>query len=286
MFSSRELASGIWIGLIAILIIVFGIRIEKFRLNLLKLLKIVVNKKMLIPFIIIFIYAIIWINLLSDLPFWNYKYIKDIILWVLFIGVPLCFNAVAANSNLYYTNVLKNNINYIIFIEFIVSTYTLSLIYEVFLVPFATLLVLFHKILKNDRKFKVIKRFFTFLQVLFGYTILYFAIKNMISNYDKLNKTELIITFSIPLIMTIIFLPLAYVYGLISSYEQLFLKMKFRLGKDKKINRKIKWKIILKCNLSLKKVNRFRKYSLKYMYINMSEVEINQLLDEFTNASG
>jgi len=169
LFSNRELASGIWIVLITIFIIVFGIRVEQFRHSLLGLLKVVVNKKMLIPFIIIFIYAFIWINLLSGLPFWNYKYMKDIILWVIIIGVPLCFNAVAADSNLYYTSVLRENINFIIFIEFIVSTYTLSLIGEIFLVPFATLLVLFQKIPKNDRKLIVVRRFFTFLQVLFGW---------------------------------------------------------------------------------------------------------------------
>lgn len=254
---------------------------QNIRSNIYGLLRISSNRKILLPFFIMAIYTVVCIFYFSKLSIWDYKYIKDIILWVLFIGITLCYNAAVTEERLYYIEVLKSNLKFIVVIEFIVSLYTFSIIIEVFLVLFATMIVIIQSVIKYYENLEMIKKLIAFLQIIFGSFIFYASIKNILLNYEELNALELAVTFSIPLIMTIMFLPVAYVFGLYSNYEQLYLRLKFRLSKDKKLNKKVKLQILLKCKLSLKKIQNFNDYILAKTYRNMNEEDLKKLITNY-----
>ena len=223
----------------------------------------------------------IWIKFSSTLVLWNWKYLKDIIFWVLFVGVPICFNAVTENSGSYFRDVAKSNFKYVIFLEFLIGTFTFSLVIELVLVPIATLLVLLNVVAAMDESNKSVEKFFSFLQVILGFSVLYFAVKSAIHHYFELNSIDLFIVFSIPIIMTFLFLPLAYMYAIYGEYEKIFMIMKFKVPKGRKIRRKAKWKLLKACQFSLKKVHTFKKYYLVKIYTTMSEKDIDDIYESF-----
>jgi hypothetical protein len=279
IFSSREIAMGIWIGVFFLTLFILGVKSTNFRQSAFGVFRAGTNKYIILFFLIIVIYTLIWIRLSSTLPIWNWKYLKDIIFWVLFIGVPFCFNAVLVKKESYFIEILKSSLGFIIFIEFLIGTFTFNLVTELILVPSATLLVLLNTVASMDKTFKPVEKFLSFVQVILGFSVLYFSFKNAIHHYIEFKSIDLLITFSIPIIMTVIFLPLAYMFAIYSEYDLLFKLMKFRAPKEKKIRRKIKWEILKVCKLSLEKVHTFRKNYLAQFYTNMSEEELDAIIE-------
>ncbi|WP_062106542.1 hypothetical protein [Bacillus niameyensis] len=281
LFSSREIAMGIWIVIFFILIFILAVKSTSVRESIYHLIRTTTNKYIIIFFGTIIAYATIWIKLSSTLSVWDWKYLKDIIFWVLFVGVPFCFNAVTEKSESYIGNVIKSNFKFTIFLEFLIGTYTFTLVTELVLIPIATLLILFNAVAATDKSYISAEKFISFLQVVLGFSVLYFAVKSAIEHYIELNSIDHLITFSIPIIMTFLFLPLAYLYAIYAEYEILFKIMKFRVPNERKIKGRVKWRILKVCKFSKKKVYAFKSNYLAVIYTTMSEAEFDDTIERF-----
>lgn len=87
-----------------------------------------------IPFLIMLLYAGLFVGILSLCSFWNWIYIKDIVIWVLFAGIPVCYGAANKTVNEeYFSSIVINNFKFAIIVEFIINTFTFSLITELLL---------------------------------------------------------------------------------------------------------------------------------------------------------
>jgi len=284
LFSNREIAMGIWTSIILLLLFFLAVRSTSARQSIYDVIRAATNKYIIIFFFTTIAYSIIWIKLASIFPFWDWNFLKSIIFWVLFVGVPICFNAVEKKSESYLWDMVKSNFKLVIFVEFLVGTFTFSIVTELLLLPIATLLLLLNTIAATDKSYNPAEKLFSFLQVILGFTILYFAIKNVIHHYVELNSIDTFIAFIIPIIMTLIFLPLAYTFVIYSGYEYLFKMMKFRLPKDKKNRGRVKWGIFRSCKLSIEKVDIFKANYLKKIYSTMDEDDINRVFKSFRSS--
>lgn len=281
LFSSREIAMGIWTSIFLIWIFILAVKSTAVRQSIYHVIRTATSKYIIIFFFTTIAYAAIWIKLSSIFSLWDWKYLKDIIFWVLFVGVPICFNAVTEKSESYFGDVVKSNFKFVIFLEFLIGKFTFSLVTELVLVPVATLLVLFNAITAMDKSYRSAEKFFSFLQVILGFSVLYFAVKSAIQHYIELGNIDLFITFSIPIIMTFIFLPLAYIYAIYAEYEILLKIMKFRVPKERKIRRRVKWRLLKACKFSRKKVRAFKENYLVEIYTTMSEEDLDDTIERF-----
>lgn len=280
LFSNREISIAIWTILFIAWVIFMAIKDLKIRVSIYQLFKALVNKKIVIFIFITFFYVAISIIFLSNLSIWNWMYLKDVILWFLFVGLPICFNTVVKRDKEYFSEMVKNNFKVAVFIEFLVGTFTFSMFTEFLLVPISTFLFLLYSVSKLKASYKPAEKFLSFILNILGLIILFSVGRIAIQNYAELNILELLITFSIPITMTIIFLPLSYSFALYSGYEMLFLPLKFRLPnkeKRKMVKRKIAWT----CRLSITKVKYFNKYYLGKFYSSITEKEINEIIKSF-----
>lgn len=279
LFTSREIAVGIWTVIFVTLI--FTLTFRSTKQTIYSLIRKATNKYIIIFFVTIFAYATIWIKVLSIFSLWDWKYLKDIIFWVFFAGIPLCFNAVTIKNENYFWNAVKSNFKFVVFLEFIISTFTFSFIVEMILVPVASLLVLFSAVASTDDSYKSVKKFFSYLQVVIGFIILLFTAKSAVQHYLELNNIDMLISFTIPIIMTFVFLPLSYMYAIYAEYENLLLGMNFKLPKEKTIRRRAKWNLFRSCRFSWKKVHTFKKNHLAEIYRRMSEKDLDDVFERF-----
>ena len=280
LFSNREISIAIWTILFIAWVIFMAIKDLRIRVSIYQLFEALVNKKIVIFIFITFFYTAISIIFLSNLSIWNWMYLKDVILWFLLVGLPFCFNAVVKRDKEYFSEMVKNNFKVAVFIEFLVGTFTFSMFTELLLVPISTFLFLLYSVSKLKASYKPAEKFLSFILNILGLIILFSVGRIAIQNYAELNILELLITFSIPITMTIIFLPLSYSFALYSGYEMLFLFLKFRLpNKEKRemVKRKIAWT----CRLSITKVKYFNKYYLGKFYSSITEKEINEIIKSF-----
>lgn len=89
--------------------------------------------------------AIIFVWICKLLPFWNWIYVKDITFWVLFVGIPTCFNSVTNKlEDHYFRNILIDNFKFTALVEFITGTFSFPLDVELILQPILLFLLFYN----------------------------------------------------------------------------------------------------------------------------------------------
>ena len=110
LFSSRELAIAIYFFLFFLYVCFY----QKTRKAMFNLIKAATAPRIVQLFSCLILFAEILIILLSKLSFWKYAYIKDIAIWVLFVGIPASFRAINKwNQPRYFSALLLDNFIFI-----------------------------------------------------------------------------------------------------------------------------------------------------------------------------
>ena len=277
LFSTREIALGIY----AVLLIAYIFAKKTTRKAAAQVVKTACTRNLAIPFALLIIYASIIVWVLTQFRFWKWSYIKDISVWVLFAGVPLCFKAVDHKDEHYFRDSITSNLKLTAVVEFFTGTFTFPFLVELLIQPVLTFLVLVQEFSKRDKKYNNIS---TFIDVIFsvaGLWILYATINEAIEEYAQRNATDLIVGFCIPVVFSIFYLPVAYLLAVYAKYEVLFVRMDFSTAENKHTRKKYKLKVMQACGLSYNNICRFERDYLCCMYRTMPEQEFNDLIAAF-----
>lgn len=282
LFSTREIAVGIWLIIFGLFVLLW----PKSRVTATQIVKIACSRHLFFPFVVILIYTLIIALLFTLLPIWKTKYIKDIVIWVLFAGVPACFKAVIidANSN-YFKNILFDNLTLVVLVEFLVSSFTFNLWTELILIPSLSLLFMIHAFATMKGENIQVKRLVSLPLYIVGFIVLSYTLKNAINAYTELSVVDLLISFSIPIILSTLYIPVAYSFALCSKYQNVFVCMGFKEPNDKKTRRMHRLALIKECRLSYKKICVFEKEFIHQIYVAMSAEEFDDLIKRFRNLS-
>ncbi|MDE4908977.1 hypothetical protein L0665_10195 [Methanogenium marinum] len=278
IFTTREIASGIWI----ILFFVYFILLKNTRNSFFQIIKIACSKEILIPIFILIIYSAFLIALFLNTPLWQIVYVKIILIWTLFIGIPMCFKAAMSTLETdYIKRIFIDGFKYTVFVGYITGLFTFSLLTEFIMVPAFAGVVLSNTFSESSEKYSKNKKKASRNLII---TILIFSVMvtiNAIEIYSSLDGLEILIGFLIPIALSILYIPFVYLFAIYGKYDKIFSQMKIK-GQIKKNNALNHKKYVLfACGLSYNKLLRFEKYCIKEMYSGMSEKEFNQLIDTF-----
>ena len=276
IFTTREIAIFIY----GILLLAYVLVRKKGKNILMPVIKAACHIKLIIPFCMVLLFAAGFVWVCTYLPFWDWIYVKDIVFWVLFAGVPICFNA--TNRQLeehYFRNILIDNLKFTALVEFLTGTFTFPIIGELILQP----LLVFFVILESSlvKKTEATKKVVDGLIGIAGLIIIGLTIKSMADSIGEIYFVDILVGLALPIILSIIYLPVAYFFALYAKYEILFLRMGFKEPDDKKLKINHRIKVIRLCKLSYKKVCRFLYEYLPKMYVRMSAAEFENIIDEF-----
>ena len=237
------------------------------------------NPKLSIPFIGIIVYTGILVFLAQNFSIWSWIYLKDILIWLVFTGVPNCYNAVYANINEhYFRKLFTDNLKMIMLIEFISNTFTFNIIVEIILIPFITIIVIMNILAEREEHSEQVKKLMSMALSIIGLVILGLSLKEFIHISDIEEVKVLAISFIIPIVFSLLYIPIAYLFAIFSRYVMLFLRMSFKSPDNKKIFNKRKILVVKICKVSVKKIIEFENKCLPYMYISMSDNEFNKLI--------
>ena len=119
LFTTREIVALFYI-ILCFLVFTFLVTKKKdLRIAVFNVIKVACSTQILIFFILLLLYAILIIYGISHFPFWQWAYLKDIIIWVLFVGVPICFHSASKElEDHYFSKVVLNNLKLSVFIDF------------------------------------------------------------------------------------------------------------------------------------------------------------------------
>lgn len=254
LFNGREIATAIWLF---IFFVYFFLSTGEVRNSLPYLIKRSFNIKILIWISIMIAYTAVIVIIFYWVGIWNFSLLKDTIIWFCFTGVVMAFNFVISseNENL-FKKIIVDNAKIVIVIEFLVNTYTFSLLVELILVPLVTLIVIIGAIAQTDKKCLPVAKLMNRLQVILGIAILIYAISNAISDYKNLGSLDTIKSFLLSPLLAISFLPIIYFTLLFSAYKGLFVNLNLGYEKGGKLKNYAKKEIIKHFLFSLKKIKK------------------------------
>ena len=254
LFTTRELAISIYF----VLFVIYLFWNKKLRPDVFKLIKSAFQPALVKMFLIVACYGAFITILLSLLPFWKNIYLKDIIIWIVFVGVPVSFSAVNKNSD-YYKSMIVKNFAISALLEFIMGTFTFSLIAELIIQPVLVVLFVFQAFSDKKEEYKDVNKFFTTIITIFGFVLLILTIREIVIQAKQLNKFDLLIEFLTPIIYSVAFVPLAYLIAVYAKYEEIFCLYWFNNKTTEQKTAKSRRKQAIKtCGLSYKKQKQFK----------------------------
>ena len=220
-----------------------------------------------------------------QLPFWTNIYFKDIILWLIFSGISYCVNSIIKGDTEHLKSTVKDNFRVIVIFEYFIGTFTFKFWFDMLIIPVITILTLMNVVAESEEKYRGVHKLIDIVLACIGWYMLWGAVNVGLKEYKELNAINTLVSFMIPIVYTILILPLEFGLEIYSDYEQVFVRMKFRDNQDKKIQRKHRWRVIRTCKLSLRKILLFRKEYVNKMYGLMSEETFDNIMREFKEES-
>lgn len=281
IFSTRELATAFWTGIILVAVGMAIVTNKKARKSFIEVLKCFFGRKIRMLWEIYFLYIGIIIFLFSRLPIWESIYLKDIIIWTLFSGLTICINAVAGEADeKYILKVLKDNIRFTMVTELLLSTFTFSFWVELIIIPITTVIVLFDTVAEHKSDAIAVHKLLQDVMAFAGLCVILQTVRVGILEYRELNVINTLVSFFIPIVYLLLVTPLEYAFELYSKYEMLFIQMHFKEPSDKMVQRKRHLKVIKVCGLSVKRIMLFQKQCIPRMYVSMSDSEFEALISQ------
>lgn len=280
IFSSREIVAASFI----IIIIIFAVSHKSIRPSAISVIRAALSKQIVFPFLLMIAYACLLTFLFSLSSFWKWYYLKDIIIWVLFVGTPICFNAALKGRDAYYfRHIITDNIKLAVLVEFLISTFTFPILVE-FLLQFMLLLLGMLQVYAGTKEeYASTKKLIDWLLAIIGLFVLVYSLIEAVKKYAELDLIDLLVSVITPLVFSVFYLPVAYLLAVYSEYQLLFVRMSFKEPKDYKIQKTHRIKTLKACGLSLKKLDLFQKNVVPKMYPRLEEHDFQRLIIDFMN---
>jgi hypothetical protein len=169
MFTSRELASLIWIGVVVILIAVAAVRSRDWRANVTSILVLAIKPPISLVLLGFYAYmaALVW--LASTIGLWNVDLLKETINWGIISGLALVFSATEANDPAFFKKAMRRTFAATVLIEFFLGIVSFSLPVEILIQPLVLLLVGVEIVAKNDPASAQVASCVSTLLAIFGF---------------------------------------------------------------------------------------------------------------------
>ena len=256
VFWTREAATGIWL----IGIFLWLLRDNKVRTAIKDLLSALCKKVLIIPFVCLLIYTAIIVYGLQFVPVWSWILIKDVILWVLFIATPITYKSASTKGYDYpFVKMVKDNFLWSAILEFFISSFTFNFWIELFLVfPGFSLLAILKDYNRDDQKHKEVEKVFDTMAVIAGLLLLCCTVIAAVKDIKENGLIDVLISFAVPIIFSVAFLPVVYFLAVKALYHDLFVLISVRnKGSDDLLSLKKK-EVFMACGLSYRNIQEFR----------------------------
>ncbi len=273
VFNNREIAIGIWV-MLAVAISVFT---KSVRQSLKSVFSILFCRKFVGFYIVFLSYFGLVIYGLYFIGFWDTSLLKDTVLWVLFLQLPLFAKTIEkAKDNHFFAQLIKENIALIVIIEFILNFWTFGLITEIIIVPIAVFAGFLYAISAREKNYQQVKRFFDWLLIIFGVMIIINTVAHIIQTPSEIINVSVLKEFLLPIILLIVNLPIVYGLALYNTYEQVFIRVKGSKSQKPKIKRKI----FRFAGVYLSKITAVSNHSAQTLVISLTETDMKANLDK------
>jgi hypothetical protein len=252
IFNSREIATIIWLVTIG-LILQFNKSTRQASVNLIGAFfqwKISLINLLAISYSALIVW-VLWI-----INFWELSLLKDTVFWFIGSGFFILMNLnKAKKENNFFKNILWDNLKLILILEFVINFHQFSLLAEMIILPVLAFLAMLQVVAEREERTKIVKTLIDWIFVIITVTFLISSIRDITNDITGFANYSNLKSFLLPVILSISFLPCAYLIALFMNYEMLFVRLGFYL-KNKEDLRFAKLRTLQKCGLQISKIRK------------------------------
>lgn len=259
-FNGREKALVAWI----IIILAYCLVNKKLRSSIWDIAKLVFASKLTLAFAAMAGYITALVVILKNFGLWDISLLKDTLFWFFGTGVVLFMNAYKASGDpSQIKKMFLGSFTLIVILEFIANLYSFHFLIEFLLVPVLVMITGMQVLADMDEKYKISRKPLTFILATYGFFVLFYSIRVAVGDMVDFLSVHNLLSFAIPPILTVAFLPLIYLFALVMAYETLFIRLSIFIRNDPKLLKFAQWKVLLLCKFNLIKLNKFTDYYAK-----------------------
>jgi len=201
---------------------------------MLKVPKAFLNRHFLCFFSLAFLWMAVCVYGLYRVDLWGYENLKTTIVW----GVMFAFGSMFSLSKIrtekyYFSDLVRGVVKPTAIVVFITGLYSFSLWIEIFLVPFVVFLSLLAAVSSREEKNAMLSKLLERLVVVVGVAYLANAASEMIGDFSFFATASNFKDFFGPIILTFMFFPFLYLFGLYGAYDSAFAQIDLRLNDEK-----------------------------------------------------
>ncbi len=255
MVDNREIAVLVW--LTVFLLWAFSIaEVRKAAVGVVRAAlawKIVLSVAMMVTYVTLVVLAL-W-----RMGLWHLDNLKGTVLWFLTAALVMLFDVVSVpNDDAYFRKAILDGLKVSVVLEFVVSFYPLSLPLELLLIPIATLLACLLVVAESKEEFKALRSPLNTLMAILGLGLLASAFRRAYLDFESFAQLATLVEFLLPIVLTMLFLPLLYLLAAWVSYESVFTRLHFFVD-DPGLRRFTKRRLFRRFGLNFRGLNRWMK---------------------------
>lgn len=187
--------------------------------------------------IIVLFFALIWItfcvSLLHYASAWQLTNIKTTLLWIVtFAFVTLFDISRISEDEIYFRKTVRDTLGAMAAITFIAESYSFSFIVELILLPFLTLITGIHVISAKKPEHASVHKLAGAILAVTGVVYIGYGLYMAGQDFQAFATWNTFREFSVPIILSLLFLPYLYAVSVIVSYELTFTRFYWALKDD------------------------------------------------------
>jgi len=213
MLTNRELATLIWLGALVLVLLV--------RRDGRSILRDLAGAFMPITSLIgVFVFYVLGLVVAGQrLGWWNPDLAKDSVIWFLTVGFPTWFNIESASEDGFFRRTAFRTIGVGALVGFYLNLAAFSLPVEMVLQPLLLIAAYMSVMGKRDPKVKPAKHLGDFLLLAIAVALALNTANDLATNWANLDKTQTLLSFALPVWLTLGVLPFIFAFTLFCNYQ-------------------------------------------------------------------
>lgn len=274
IFNNREIAVGVWL----VIFVIWILSKPNLRKTLKNLVVQFLTSRLVIPFILLVVHVLVSVWLLSYFELWQDHQIKNTVLWFFTVAAVSFFRLHKIKDDLhYFKNAIKDHVKIILVIEFLITSYTFSLVVELVFIPFTALMGGVLALAQSDIKYSSAEKSVNHIFSIIGIIVVLFIVYKISTEPSDLLQVKTLYDFLVPIFLSCLLLPYIYMLHLYSTYERVLQRLGFSI-KDKQLELYAKRRGMINFNLHATNLNRWSD-SLNYIDIS-SKLDVDDSIVE------
>ncbi len=216
-FNNRELATLTWMSVLLAL----ALWHSPTRLGLWGVIKAFGNRLILTALGIATLYIGLCVWLLEQRELWTTDNLKTTIVWAISFGFVTMFDvARITEDKTFFGKTIRETIGVTAILVFIIEFYSFDYLIELAVIPFVTIMQL--AVVKDVGAPKLLRLIFNIALSIIGFGLLGYSLYMTVNVSTEFFVLDNAREFLVPIVLSALFLPFIYLFGLYVAYEQTF----------------------------------------------------------------